>query len=178
MGGSKLVCLGQLPVRRPGSGSNVAERVPQLAQEQPPVPVVPQAYVDRASRVARLRRQLEQRPVSATAPKTDHELLEAQVAGVGRLLQRIAGRSEVERAIDGGERSLPRVHRQAATPAALHLADRRLRHADPIAEHGLGDPSCRSSPAELAAEAAMRCALRRAASANSSGRLSLAIAPA
>lgn len=64
------------------------------------------------------------------------------MAGVRWVGERIAEWVDDEEPIQGGERTLPHVHRQRSAEAALHPADRRLGYSDDCSEPRL----CQATP--------------------------------
>ena len=74
--------------------------------------------------VRRSGRELEGRRSPCRPPESEDELLDPQVAGVARLLVRIASEADDQGPIERQPDPLPSVHRQAAPEPSLGQPDR------------------------------------------------------
>jgi hypothetical protein len=82
--------LGQLACRAPDRGADVSERIPALDEDEQSSAIVTQPNVGRAARVRRPGRQLECSSIARRPAEPEHEFLDREVAGIVRLLGRIA----------------------------------------------------------------------------------------
>jgi len=73
------------------------------------------------------------------------------MAGVRRFGERIAERVDDKEPIQGGECTLPHIHRQRSAEAALHSTDRRLGDSDDRSKPGLGQATPAAGEPKFAA---------------------------
>jgi hypothetical protein len=151
--GGKRLEVGELAVGRSTRRPDVSERVPALGQDQRSPPVVSQADVPGAAGIRRPGRKLERTGVVASPAEPENQVLDLQVRGVRDILDGITRRFEAKVPVHGCEGPLPDVHRQAAAPAALHQADRRLRDTDRFGELLLRHPPPQAGATKLTSEA-------------------------
>ena len=167
-GGREVLGLGLLPRRRPRRGTDVADRVPALDDEQAAQGVVDEGDVDRAPGLRRPGRQLDEPAIPGGPPEPQHALLHGEVSGVGGLP---VDRSRCRLGDQRGDRPpmAIRCHASIVRPpprprSARLIADpAQRRRADPTAacvsrRRRRASPSVRAEPGQGCSR------LRRAAS--------------
>ncbi len=113
--------------------------------------IVAKADIGRSTGVGGTGRQLERPSIARCASLPKHELLDLEVAGVGRLLSPVSRELHDERPIGRKREALPEIKRQAAAEPPLCEADRRLNDTDPLGEIGLRQPKELPRPPDLSA---------------------------
>jgi hypothetical protein len=144
--------FGELAVRAPDSGADVAERVPAFDQDEQPRSIVSETHVGRAARVRRTSRQLERAVVAGSPAQAQHELLDREVAGIGGFLARVASQLDPHRSIHGEGEALPGVEGVAAASAALDRSDRGSAKPDSRTNLSLGQTPSTPGGTQLPAE--------------------------
>ena len=89
-GGREVLGLGLLPRRRPRRGTDVADRVPALDDEQAAPGVIDEGDVDRAPGLRRPGRQLDEPAIPGGPPEPQHALRHGEVSRVGDVRRRVA----------------------------------------------------------------------------------------
>ena len=144
--------LVQLPIRAPRGSPDIADRVPALNDEEPAAGVVHERDVDAASWIRGAGPELDLALVAVRTGQPQDQLLEHEVAGVGRLLQRVAAEGHHEWHAEREPDALPGVDRQAAAESALRAADRRTTQPNPATNGRLRQRSSQACRASRRAE--------------------------
>ena len=89
-----IACEGELPVERPRTRADIADRVPCRLHDQAPAPIVTDMHVDRERGVACANRQLETAVSAGRGGTSKKEFLDGEVPRVRWLLPGVAGEIE------------------------------------------------------------------------------------
>jgi hypothetical protein len=162
-GDGKCLRLGPLAIRDPDGRADVPEAVPALGNEESSISVVRQRHVDRPPRFGRPRREFDEATVARRTTQPQEQLLDCEMARVGRLGLRITRELDPQRHPQGDADSLPCVHGHATAHASLQSADRHSTETDAVTKLGLRQAATMARPCDESAlasqllEVAARC---------------------
>jgi hypothetical protein len=130
MGGCEGARLGDLSRHRSSCGPEIVEAIPDLDNDEQPMPPVAKADVDRQRGIGRARRQLELRRAVIRRGEAKQELLSGEVSRVSRCRNDVAGEANRQRPTKGDPDRGPRCDGRALTVTGLEMADLRLAKTD------------------------------------------------